>query len=393
MNILTRAIHKFFRPTFITGFDKDYIGIRKGRALLYYKTDAFRFKSLARDYAHTNYWESLEIVHVLNRLGYSVDIIDRTASFAQVQKLEDVYELFIGIGAGDSGQYFVDIAKRVPSAVKVLYALGPEPDISNKITKERYDYFFSRHTGEQFPMRRLIHHIDFKETIEHTDAILNNGNTFVQEGYRQHGRPIYQVYLSSHPMLGLMLPQLKTRDQKKFLYFGGNGNIVKGLDLVIEAFAQTPELELYVGGPRTEEEFNKIYDPIIAKSPNIHILGFVQVAGPVYNNIVAKCSHVILPSSSESAATSVTTAMRSGLIPIVTKSTGLDVDGFGYMLTDIHPDFIRDEVRRIAAVSREEFIQRTIDTYTESFKYTQASFSYSFERAVLAILKDFKKLS
>lgn len=358
-----------FRKKLIKGYDKQC-----KKALLYYKSDAFTKPKLAEDYAHTNYWESVEIANILNRLGYIVDIIDRTATKFD---LKDEYELFIGIGAGDSGKYFPDIAKQIPSAIKIMYALGPEPKQSNTWVYLRYGYHAVRNGFDEINLkpRRMINELNIDEVMKYTDAIITCGNKYIQDTYSRFNKPIYRVYLSSHPELEIG----KTGDS--FLYFGGNGNIVKGLDLAIEAFTGT-NLELYICAPDEPE-----YKPKLP--PNIHWIGFIPVGGAKFNEVTSKCGYVILPSCSEACATSVTTCMRRGLIPIVTKEVGLDIGNFGYL---IEPDVykIRDKVKEIANSHPWEKKRRINDTYKESFNYTQENFTKTFTQAICKIKSQFQ---
>ena len=47
--------------------------------------------------------------------------------------------------------------------------------------------------------------------------------------------------------------------RKHFLWFGGGGAILKGLDLVVETFASLPHLQLSIIGPSAyEKEFEEI---------------------------------------------------------------------------------------------------------------------------------------
>lgn len=356
-----------FRQKLIKGYDK-----KCKRALLYYKSDAFTDPQLAKDYTHTNYWESVEIANILNEMGYIVDIIDRTATKFD---LEDKYELFIGIGAGDSGQHYPDIAQQIPSAIRIMYALGPEPKQSNKWIEDRYiSHIFrgGKHLGK---MRRTIDKLDIDEVMKYTDAIITCGNDYIQNTYAKFNKPIYRVYLSSHPELKM------EQTGNAFLYFGGNGNIVKGLDLAIEAFTGT-DLELYICAPDEPE-----YQPKL--SPNIHWVGFVPVGGSKFNEVVSKCGYVILPSCSEACATSVTTCMRKGLIPIVTEAVGLDIGDFGYII-ESNVERIRDKVVDISKIHQWEKRRRHEDTYKESFKYTQENFIRTFKETICRIKSQFQ---
>jgi hypothetical protein len=342
------------------------------RALLYYKTDAFTKPELALDYTHTNYWESVEIANILNEMGYIVDVIDRTATRFN---LEDKYSLFIGIGVGDSGQHYPDIAKQIPSAFKILYALGPEPTISNKWVEDRYLSYVFRHGVGLGKMRRYFEKVRIDEVMKYTDAILTCANDYIQQTYAQFNKPMQRVWLSTHPDL---MPDGLPKNQKSFLYFGGNGNIVKGLDLAIEAITGT-DLELYICAPLEKE-----YQPDLP--PNIHWVGFIPVGSPKFNEVVSKCGYVILPSCSEGCATSATTCMRKGLIPVVTKETGIDIGDFGYLIETCIIERIRNKLVEISQANQFEFYRRANDTYKESFKYTQENFTSSFKKALCQLL-------
>lgn len=384
--ILGKIFRKIFRKKFLKDYDK-YCRTKIGRALVYYKTDPLVFKQIAKDYSHTNNWEIFEITKILNKLGFVVDIIDRTINIDDL-KLKDRYDIFIGAGSGDSGKYYVNICDMVPSAIKIFYALGLESNLSNQYMNRRYEYFKERHPNTNMQKRRIRSNIHIEEIMERTDFIFCVGNEFTQNSFKKFNKYIYQILLSSSPKLSSDVNQIINRNQKKFFYFGGNGNIVKGLDLTIEAFVNLPQFELYIGAPKTEEDFNKIYKPILSKVKNIHFIGFIDVDSNIYNKITSECGYVILPSSSEGCATSVTTCMRRGLIPVVTKETGVDIGNFGYHIDDIKVDKLTELIKKIANSDREEFIKKSFDTYIESFKYTQANFSFTFKNALLDILKD-----
>jgi hypothetical protein len=388
--MIKRILQKLFRRQFIQNLNKGCAGNCEKRALIYYKTDPLVFKFLTRDYTHTNYWEIVEMVKIFNKLGYSVDVIDRTVNIPSLN-LQDKYDIFLGIGAGDSGQFYSDIAFMVPRAVKILYAMGPEPVLSNELIKKRYDYFSKRHPGLNLEMRRVITKVDIDKAIKYTDAIFINGNNFTRNSYEKFGKDIYRVFSSSRPDLMMLPDEPAKRNQNKFLYFGGNGNIVKGLDLVIEIFSGLPNLELYIGAPDYEEEFNKVYLPILKKSKNIHHLGFVKVGSALFNNITSECGYVILPSCSEGCATSVTTCMRRGLIPIVTYEDGLDVGTFGHLIKNVEIDSLRKQIVEISQEPKDQFVRRGLETYIESEKYTQENFSKTFEESIISVLHNFKR--
>lgn len=359
----------------------------KYKALLYYKTDPFT-AGFIDDYSHTNNWEILEMVRILNRQGFSVDIIDRGID-AEFQP-ENIYDLFIGNAAGNSGEYYRKYAKILTKATKIFYAAGPNPDISNRLIEERYNFFYQRHPEleNKLHMRRTIRTGDqIDAAMANTDYIFCIGNEFSFSTYEKFNKKIFRIFPSSHPQLHFDIKEIKEANKKSFLYFGGGGNIVKGLDLLIEAFAQLPDHHLYICAPH-EEEFDHFYLEYLEKSKNIHYIGFVQVGSRQFLDLIAQCPYVILPSCSEGTATSVTTCMRQGLIPVVTAESGIDTGDFGFIIHNIKIEAIVELLKKIGSLPETEIRNRMLNTYRESKKYTQASFSKSFTENLTSVMRE-----
>jgi hypothetical protein len=81
----------------------------------------------------------MELVHMLNLLGFSVDVLDRKAEDLD---FKNQYALFWGLGSGGSGRNFAKYAYRLPNAIKILLATGAEPTLSDAAAMDRYDYFY-----------------------------------------------------------------------------------------------------------------------------------------------------------------------------------------------------------------------------------------------------------
>lgn len=363
-----------------------------GHALLYYKTEPLAIKSLANKYIHTNNWEVLEIIKILNKLGYWVDILDRDINVRDVNKIEDKYDIFIGLGAGDSGKYFGDIGEKLKKAIKIFYACGPEPGESNRLIVKRYEYFYKRNPGKELKLRRTINKVDIPKALKNTDIIFCIGNDFSINTYKKFKKPIFRINPSTSPRISTSINDLTRKNQEKLLYFGGNGNIVKGLDILIEAFKDLPKLELFICAPE-EDDFDEVYKEILSNSKNIHLVGFIPVAGKIFNELTRKCGYVILPSCAEGIATSGVNCMRKGLIPIATYEAGIDLKDFGYLIKSLNIEDLKNQLAGISSISREDFKERIRKTYLESFNYTQAKFSEMLEKALIEVLKKTNQLS
>ena len=76
------------------------------KVFLYYKTDPLFSKRLINSGIHSNNYEIILIIKELNRLGFSVDLVDREAKVEQIKKLlNKKYDLYIGNAAGNSAKF------------------------------------------------------------------------------------------------------------------------------------------------------------------------------------------------------------------------------------------------------------------------------------------------
>ncbi len=226
-----------------------------------------------------------------------------------------------------------------------------------------------------------------QKSMAESDVIFSIGNGFSMGTYEKFGKPLFRINPSTSPSIQADLSDLAMKDKKKYLYFGGNGNITKGLDLLIEAFQKTPDLELYICAPH-EKDFDEAYKDVLPHMRNVHWIGFIPVGGDTFNALTAECAFVILPSSSEGIATSVVNCMRKGLIPAVTFEAGIDTGDFGFMIPDIHIDALAQQLRSMSSISDEELRERIYTSYLASFEYTQDAFSKMFETALVKVLRD-----
>ena len=104
---------------------------------------------------------------------------------------------------------------------------------------------------------------------------------------------------------------------------------MKGLDLCLDAIntGAFPGMELHICGYQ-EPEFFSAYADIMSR-PEVVWHGYVSLYSEEFRRIVERCSFVIFPGSSEAGCGSLLAAMRTGLIPIATKETTVDLEEFG----------------------------------------------------------------
>lgn len=358
-----------------------WCNIKIGRALIYYKTDPFVSRLVRESFDHANNAEIVLKVKVLNEMGYVVDLVDRSVPKNKLI-FSDVYDLYIGLGAGDSGKFYDIIADQVPSAKRIIYAAGPYPPLSNELILRRYEMLRMR-TGVSLRPLRMIKYVNFQRFLERCDAIFVVGNSFSINSYRRCQKPLYRMYGTVSPRIAY---DGKPKDPRKFLFFGGNGQVVKGLDIVFDAFKELPNLELYVCGPSEGEiDFYELYKPV-TDLPNIYLEGFVFPASERFKELTAQCAWVISPSCAEGTANSVMTCMRAGLIPICTYETGVDVEDFGFLVKDSVMD-IKKTVIQASLTSKTELLTRQQRSVDATEHYTKEAFSKQFEKCIREVLE------
>jgi glycosyltransferase involved in cell wall biosynthesis len=163
----------------------------------------------------------------------------------------------------------------------------------------------------------------------------------------------------------------------------------KGLDLLLGTFISIPEFTLYVAGPVSgEPDFVKAYNSELYQYPNIKTLGWLDVEGPVLEQVMDTCVGVILPSCSEGGGGSVITGMHAGLLPVVSYEASVDVHDFGILLSEISMNAIREAVTSIASMSAIELKSKSLKAwqYAREF-HTREKFEADYRQFMTELYK------
>ena len=356
------------------------------KAAMYYKTEPFYVN--VQNYVHTNNWEILQAIKILNHRGYSVDLIDRGCT---EWNPTEPYDLFLGLGVGNTGRNFVKWATKSRAPRKVLLSMGPQPDVSNKLVLERYRLFNER-TSRQAPPMRTVEEVTgdkFLEMANTATHIFNIGEKNIPS-YKSllgYDRPVLNFYPSISPKVNFNENWLNSRKMNSFLCFAGNGFICKGVDLVVESFLKTPDKELHICGPASESAFFEYYKNYIDKSDNIKYHGFIEPGGERFNDIASKCSFVVFHSAAEGCCTSVATAMKAGLVPIVNDWTGILIDN-SVIEIESGGDFIKNITQSVNAASKmsQQNYEKKVSAVLEKTNlFSQESFTKSYAAALDAV--------
>jgi glycosyltransferase involved in cell wall biosynthesis len=220
------------------------------------------------------------------------------------------------------------------------------------------------------------------------DEIVVLGNDFTRGTYEFLGKPLTRIPISS--AYQFRFPENRDHEaaKRRFLWLGSYGMAHKGLDLVLEAFAGMPELELTVcGRPEKEEDFFNLYEKELKYTSNIKLHGWVDMDSDEFKKITSTHAAVVYPSSSEGGAGSVIHCMHAGMVPICTKEASVDLESFGMQINSRSVDDVRTACKKFSTLPSEEVQMRA----RESHKYvnrvhTREQFSKNYEEFARKIL-------
>jgi len=274
-----------------------------------------------------------ELPRALNELGFSVDVIDhRNTAF----RPHEAYDLFIG----HLPINFERIARALdPDTSIVYFATTLEWQESNRRQERRLAEVKQRR-GCSLGSRFCLSHESAKELAEAVICLgKRTSNSFV--GYSN-------VLLVENAAFPLNWSGWQTKDYRaarsSFLFFSGAGNVLKGLDLVLEAFAGTT-LEVYVC-TALEPDFARAFKRELTAFPNIHLENWIPARSPRFEELVSTCDWVIFPSCSEGHPGSVIECMAHGLLPIVSDAANLELPRGGIEIERLDAEAVRSAALR-----------------------------------------------
>jgi len=340
-----------------------------GNVLISYITLPFVVKDAVLD-GHTNRWECLEITNIFLELGYAVDIIDWTnTTFIPKKK----YAYFLDIHS--NMERLTPLLNK--DCIKIFHTTTSDPKFQNNAEKIRLANLEKRRCVKLQTRRQLT----VTHSADHADVISMLGNMSTENTYNIPKEKITRIPLSAtHTYYSPAKKNFKAV-QKNFIWFGGSGMVHKGLDLVLEAFADMPQYNLTVCGKvSNEKDFVEGYKKELYETPNIKVAGLVDPGSEEFKKICNNSIALVYPSCAEGQSGAVITTMHAGLIPIISAQSGVDVEDFGIILKNSTIKEIGDAVRNIANLPEEQLRAKAIEVWQYAQKnHTRKKFSSAYK--------------
>ena len=326
------------------------VSVPKGRVLLSYVLDPFLVKpGQPVSTSHTHHGESVLIAETWRKHGYSVDVIDyRNHQFIPRKR----YDFFVS-----ARTHLEAIAARLnPDCVKIAHLDTSHYTTNNHATYTRLLDLQQRRAFSLPDSARLV---EPNRAIEHAHYGIVLGNEVTLDTYRYASKPLFPIVVPAAFHFPWDADKNFRDCRNRFLWFGSGGLMHKGLDLTLEAFVGMPEMHLTVCGPvETERDFVSTYYKELYQTTNIRTVGWVDVAGAEFRQIARSTVGIVYPSCAEGQAGTVVNCLCAGLIPIISRESGITVDDFGLLLNGCTVEDIRSAARYVAALPAEELVIR-----------------------------------
>lgn len=348
----------------------------RGSVLLAYIVEPF-LSATAASVAHTHFLESRLIADTYLRRGYDVDVVDyRHGAFVPRRNYDIIVSARTNLEA---------LADRNPNTRCVIAHLDTAHYVYNNRAAYERLLALQQRRGLTSTSVRIV---EPNRAIERASAGAVLGNrAFTAATYAYAGKPLYPLAVPA----AVSLPWIE-RDydacRRRFLWMGSAGFVHKGLDLVLETFASDPSLGLDVCGPLAQDrEFSAQFERELYHTSNIHALGWMDVDSARFVDIVRNAVGFVYPSCAEGQAGSAVVALHAGLIPIVSRETGIDVGDFGVVLSNSSAAEIDAAVRRVADLSTAELRRRSRGAWECAQKYhTPAAYRQAYDSMLDAVL-------
>jgi len=319
-----------------------------GQALISYIPDDVLTPEADVSPSHTHYWECRQMAHSFSAAGFDVDVVqfDDTSFVPGVK-----YDVLVSARTD-----LERLSRHMPEhCLKIAHLDTAHFLTHNANALQRLKDIRDRHRISLRSNRM----VEDNWALEFADMGCVLGNEFTADSYRYAGKPIHRIPLSSVQQFDWDPEKDYAACRDTFIWFGSGGFAHKGLDLVIDAFAELPDLKLLICGPLdVEPRFTRAFDQQMFHTGNIQTIGWIDITSDAFRSLMRRTVATVYPSCSEGGGGSVITCMHAGLIPVVTREASVDVGEFGSVLESASVDCIRDAVREVSLTSPAELEKR-----------------------------------
>lgn len=309
---------------------------------------------------HSNSRELKLICDVFNSQNYNVDVY----YYLDGREIDyNKYSLIFGFG-----EPLINYYRQGGEARVIYYGTGMHVCYQNNKSLERISDVYIKKKKWLLDSGRIVA-AAWSEQTSLVDGMILLGNGLTKCVYEKYyDGQIYLINLpvSSDPIDSTNLKKKNWSEAKyNFLWWGGNGAIHKGLDLLLDVFKERRNLQLHVcGNINSEANFTKAYHEELYNKPNIHVHGRVHPSSLKAKNLLNNSAFMIFPTCSEGQSGSVVFSMSQGLIPITTRASGIEVSKIGIEINELSGEGVDLAVNKALSLDKSEIEQMSLKCIT-----------------------------
>lgn len=294
---------------------------------------------------HQNRQETLIIAKVFFEAGFNVHVqrFDKPV----INKFKRKYDVIFGLEPN-----FNKIAASNPNALKIYYATGAYWNYQNTAITDRTERL-SAQCNFDFKKQRLVKAHDSPAIANYIFQIgsLNTIETY-PEPLRDKIRLLRQTVTTSFPNFSIK-EKIDKRKKNEYLWFGSNGTILKGLDLLLPIFKNSSDFVLNIIG-NIDDDFKDYFHEDLYNSTSINYHGYLSVDSPLLYEVALRSTFVIFPSCTEGSPGTVLNMMNIGLIPLVSRVSAVDeIHNLGFII-ELDTKKIKNVIENCNSLSEEE---------------------------------------
>jgi len=332
------------------------------------------------------------LYEILSRLGKVTYIDPKEVDSVRGQS----FDLFVG-----QIDKFAQIVEATNTKRSVLFAVNMHPRSRNKILK---DFVRTNNLGAAaLTFDDIVSEQNFGKSVEVADHILCVGNMAVYNSYISQGVPRNKVRMVNYGTGNVDNKALKAkRTPKSFVYVVSEVGLRKGFDIIddIVRSAKDKELQLHIVGTANNPYYADKLVKLTKDFPKqVTDHGWVESSSKEYTNILREVSFVIHPGLEEGQAGTVIDALREGVVPILTPTTGIDFSPVGNLepklSSEVNTQVIKKalglDVKQLSGLREktieyyQEFHEGYLDKLENAVKDCAAGNTYPLVSAVLPI--------
>lgn len=327
---------------------------------------------------HSNNQECFVIAEILHELEFNVDVI-HWDNIAYVPNKD--YSLVID-NHNNLERLLPYLTK---NTTKIFHATNANWLYQNWVEFGRYYDFFLQKGISIAPPRIMTP----GNSAQYSDFITIFGNEFTKSTYGAHSKKAYQL-----PMSVTTSPEINSEKDfssasTKFVWLNSHGALLKGLDVVIEAFTMLPHLELYIlGDLERDATFRDTMSTQLSQASNIKIAGWVDVEGDLFKKITSECAWVLSTSFSEGGGGSTLNCMAKGLIPVISRTVSLTLpENTGFYLENNNAGELADLLCMISSLDECQLKKMSFNSYEfVSTNHTVGNFKTKYKEFLMEVV-------